>query len=157
MNSSQEETFRSLMDYFGERRFRILVSDSPSYIRVGIGSWMSFSLESAKGEAEVNVTKRNGGSYVNLNFNFFKDYMADFLTAIIGAILVYAVPQWIVSLIAGDFVRWFQSRGFNLIFLGLSIVFFSLAMILAGYSTSLTRKRFIDEFNIFAQSLQPKK
>lgn len=157
MNSSQEETYHLLMDYFTRRRERILTSNSPSYIRAEIGSWVSLSLQSAIGEVEANITKRNGGSYVNFNFNFFKEYIGTFLVAIVGALFVYFVPQWFLSSFASsDFLRWFQSA-FNLILLGGTILFLCIAMILAGYATSSARKTFIDEFNMFAQSLQTKK
>jgi len=146
------------MDYFSGRRMRILTSNPPSYIRVECGSWVSFSFQgNAKGEIEVNVTKRNSGSYINFNFNFFKEYMGDFLLAIIGALFVYVFLQWILSsLYPSDFVRSFQGA-FSLILLGGIVLLFALVMGLAGYATSLTRRRFIEEFNMFAQSLSTKK
>jgi hypothetical protein len=161
MNSSQEETYHLLMDYFTGRRERILTSNSPSYIRAEIGSWGSFSISTAKGEVEANVTKRNGGSYVNFSFNFFKEYVGDLLITIVMAPFIYFIPQWFLSsfvssFASSDFLRWFQSA-FSIILLAGIILLFSIVMVVAGYATSSTRNRFIDEFNMFVQSLQTKK
>ena len=156
MNSSQEETFQSLMDYFTERRIRILASNSPSCIRVEFGSWSSFSLSNSKGAAEVSVTKRNGGSHITFNFSFFKDYLADFLVATIGALMFYAFLQWLWSLSFSP--NDVNSRiALNLFSFGMILLLFAFTLGIAAYSTSLTKKRFIDEFNIFAQSLPTKK
>ena len=157
MNSSQEETYHLLMDYFTGRRERVLTSNSPSYIRAEIGSWASLSIGNAKGEVEANITKRNGGSYINLSFNFFKEYIVTLLAAIVGALIIYFFPQWVLSSFAPSyFLRLFQGT-FNIILLGGIILFFAIVMVVAGYAASSTRKRFIDEFNMFAQSLQSKK
>lgn len=156
MNSSQEETFRSLMDYFAGRRMRILTSNPPSYIRVEFGSWVSMSFQgSAKGEAEITITKRNGGSYVNFNFNFSKEYLFDFIGAVIGALLVYVLTHWMISSFPSDFIRLVQGA-FNMVVFGGMILLIALVMMVAGYSTSLTKRKFIEEFNIFAQSLTTK-
>ena len=156
MNSSQEETFQALTDYFAGRGMRILTSNSPSYIRVEFGSWGSFSLSNSKGEAEVSVTKRNGGSYISFNFSFFKDYLADFLVAIIGALILYGFLQWLWSLSFSP--SDIDSKiAVNLFSFGMITLLFAFTLGVAGYSTSLTRKRFIGEFNVFAQSLPPKK
>jgi hypothetical protein len=45
----------------------------------------------------------------------------------------------------------------SLITVGLSVAMFVVAVGLVGYSTSLTRRRFIEEFNMFVQSLPSKK
>lgn len=161
MNFSQEETFQSVMDYFTGRRYKILVSHSPSLIRAEIGSWMSMSFESgtAKGEAEATVMKRNGGSYVNFNFNFTKEYVSGLIGAVIGALIVYAVGYWIGSSV----ISGLQSQAVNAMWTFLNtaliagiLILFAIVMSMEGYLVAKTRKRFIVEFNMFAQSLPNK-
>ena len=62
VNVSEEEAFRLMMNYFTSKHMKIVTSDSPSYIRAEFGSWTSMSLGNAKGEVEVEITARNGGS-----------------------------------------------------------------------------------------------
>jgi len=145
VNATQEETFQYVMDYFNGRHMKMQASNSPSYIRVEFGSW--FALETsgnAKGEAEANIAKKNGGSYVNLNLDFGKEYLvssAVFLPIIAVAMVIFyemlEIPFW-----------------YSLI-----VLLIMLIVVLAGegYSVSKTRKRFIKEFNMFIQSLASKK
>lgn len=160
VNAPQEEAFRSLMDYFTSRRMRILTSNSPSYIRTEFGSWVSMSFGSAKGEVEVNITKRDSGSYVNLTFSFLKEYLSDLIGAIIGALIIYVVVWAILSgYLSGypsEIVEKVQSL-INMLILGGMVLMFGVIMGLSGYNTSRTRKRFIEEFNMFIQSLASKK
>jgi len=57
---------------------KILTSNPPSYIRAEFGSLASMSPDNSKGEVEISIVKRNGGSYVNLNFSFSLEYLAAF-------------------------------------------------------------------------------
>ena len=70
INSSPEETYRLLMAYFDGRHMKVKTSDPPSRIKVGIGSWTEMVLDNAKGEVTARIVKRNGGSDVNLDFDF---------------------------------------------------------------------------------------
>jgi len=135
---------------------RILTSNSPSYIRTEFGSWVSMSLGSAKGEVEVNITKRDSGSYVNLTFSFLKEYILALIAAIIGALIMYVVVWAILSGYPSEIVEIVQSS-INMLILGGIILMFGVVMGLSGYNTSRTRKRFIEEFNMFMQSLASKK
>lgn len=160
MNSSQEDTFRSLMDYFTGRRDKILVSTSPSLIRVEIGAYWSWSRGHAKGEAETTITKRDSGSYINFNFDFTKEYVSGFIVAIIGALLCYFVVSWVAGLMLSEIPSWITGNMWsivNLIVIGGMVMIIFTVMALEGYNVSATRKRFIDEFNMFAQSLSTKK
>jgi hypothetical protein len=143
VNAPQEEAFRLVMDYFAGRHMKVLMSKSPSYARAEFGSLISGSLGDAKGEVEINIVKRNGGSYINLNFDFSKGYIAVFLSTGIGALMVFI--------------------GYGILGIDLQVRLLTILAIVAmvgggvGYDYSLTRRRFIEEFNMFIQSLTPKK
>lgn len=160
VNVSEEEAFRLMMDYFTSKHMKIVTSNSPSYIRAEFGSWTSMSLDNAKGEVEVEITARNGGSYTNLNFSFFKEYLSALIIAILGTLFLCVVMWWRatrdVSRINPADVGNFLFK-VSLITVGLSAVMFVVAIGLVGYSTSITRRRFIEEFNMFIQSLPSKK
>ena len=162
LNSSQEETFQTIMDYFRGRRYKILVSNSPSLIRAEFGSWHSLSVSSgtAKGEAEATIIKRNGGSYVNFNFSFMKEYLSGLIVAVVIFPIVYLIAQWF----AGSYFSQLPASVvadawgiFNPILIFLIMIGFALIMSMEGLLVSKTRKRFIEEFNVFAQSLSSKK
>lgn len=155
MNSSQDETFRSLVDYFTGRRIRILTSIEPSYIRVGIGSSASLSLGNAKGDVAVYIGKRDGGSSINFNFDFSKDYSVSLIVAIFGALIVYTLLTWVAS----NMIREVGSVAWPYIFpflLFLAVLTFAIIIVMESYSVSLTRRRFVEELNMFAQSLSAK-
>ena len=157
MNSSQEETFQTIMNYFVGRGFKILVSNSPSLIRAEFGSYLVASLKgNAKGEIEASIVKRNGGSHVSFNFDFTKGYITGFISAILGALLCFAVVHWIVSFSLSDFPSWAIEDAwtmFNTIMIGaIVVVVFVVTMSVEGYYVSRTRKRFIEEFSMFEKS-----
>lgn len=162
LNSSQEETFKTVMDYFMGRRYKILVSNSPSLIRAEFGSWWSMTVSSgtAKGEAEATIMKRNGGSYVNFNFSFMKEYLSGLIVAVVGVLVVYLVAQWL----AGFYISQLPASViadawgiFNPIVFVVIMLLLAFIMSMEGLLVSKTRKRFIEEFNVFAQSLSAKK
>jgi hypothetical protein len=160
VNVSEEEAFRLLVDYFTSKHMKIIASNSPSYIRAEFGSWTSMSLDNANGEVEAEIKERNGGSYTNLNFSFFKEYLFALMIAIFGTLFLCVVMWWratrdmsrINPADIGNFL--FKV---NLITAGLSAVMFVVAIGLVVYSTSITRRKFIEEFNTFMQSLPSKK
>ena len=160
VNVPEEEAFRLMMDYFTSKHMKIVTSNSPSYIRAEFGSWTSMSLDNANGEVEVEITGRNGGSYSNLNFSFFKEYLFALIIAIFGTLFLCAVMLWRAT---RDMSRINPADvgnsllKINLITVGLSAIMFAIVIGLVGYSTSLTRKRFIEEFNMSMQSLPSKK
>jgi hypothetical protein len=160
VNVSQEEAFRLLMNYITSKHMKIIASNSPSYIRAQFGSWASMSLDNANGDVEVEIRKRNGGSHANLDFSFFKEYLLALTVAVFGTLFLCVIMWWRVT---SDLPRINPAEvgsfllKINLITFGLSVVMFAVAVGLVGYSTSLTRKKFIKEFNTFAQSLPPKK
>lgn len=155
VNTSQEEAFRFVMDYFTGRRMKVLTSNSPSYIRAEFGSWTSISPSNEKGVVEVSVMKRNGGSYVNLNFNFFETYLMALIVTIIGAFATYGFMWWLV--VVNPLQRAIDPSGANFLILMLIALFCALMITVLGYTISLTRRRFIEEFNMFMQSLHSKK
>jgi len=160
VNASEQEAFRLMMDYFTSKHMKILTSNSPSYIRAEFGSWTSMSLDNAKGEVKVEIKERNGGSYSNLDFSFFKEYLFALMIAIFGTLLLCVVMLWRAT---RDMSRINPADMGNFLFkvslitVGLSAVMFVVAIGLVVYSTSLTRRRFIEEFNMFIQSLPSKK
>ena len=166
VNASQEEAFRSLMDYFTGRRMRILTSNPPSYIRVQFGSWFSLGLGKAQGEVEVNVVKRNGGSYANLNFAFFKEYLHSMIVGVIGTLIILVFDWWFMNTFAPQYASSLPpalrdeylsmvSSTYTILVL-IALLCFCVIMVLSGYNASLTRRRFIEEFNMFMQSLASK-
>jgi len=160
VNVPEEETFRLITDCFASKRMKILIANPPSYIRAEFGSWTSISLDNAKGEVEAEIKERNGGSYANLNFNFFKEYLSALMIAILGTLLLCVVMWWRAT---RDMSRINPADMENFLFklslitVGLSAVMFVVAIGLVGYSIALTRRRFIEEFNMFIQSLPSKK
>ena len=160
VNASEQEAFRLMMDYFTSKRMKILTSNSPSYIRAEFGSWTSLSLDNARGEVEAEIKERNGGSYSNLNFSFFKEHLFALIIAISIILLLCVIMWWratrdmprINPADIGNFL--FKV---NLITFGLSAIMFAVVIGLVVYSTSITRRRFIEEFNMFMQSLPSQK
>jgi len=155
VDSSQEETFNSVMDYFTTRRMRILTSNSPNYMRGEFGNWFSMSSGNAKGEVEVSIMKKDNGSYVSLNFNFFKDYMAGLFLGILGSILVYLVVNVMLSRYPQDYIEFIEPSIPFFVIAGILIVF-GIVTAFSAYDVSKTRGRFIEEFNMFIQSTSKK-
>jgi len=160
VNAPEQEAFLLITDYFASKRMKIVTSKHPSYIRAEFGSWTSISLDNAKGEVEAEITERNGGSYANLNFTFFKEYLFALIIAIFGTLFLCVIMWWraardmsrINPADVGNFL--FKA---SLITVGLSTVMFVVVIGFVGYSIALTRRRFIEEFNMFMQSLPSKK
>lgn len=142
LNVPQEEAFHLTIDYLKGRRLKILSSSSPSYIKAEFGSWASVSFDNSKGKVEINVAKRNGGSIANLNFDFSFEYLAALMVTIISALIIYIIYT-ILEIPLG---------------FALSVIFVMVAIVVGviGYSVSQTRRRFIEEFNMFIQSLVSK-
>jgi hypothetical protein len=148
------------MDYFAGRRMKVLTLNSPSYIKAEFGSSFSMSFGNAQGEVEANIIERNNGSYVNLNISFHKEYLVDFVVAVIGAIFIYGVLWWIASIRITEISPLFRGNYIsvvNWLAFGVILVVITLVMGISGYNTSLSRTRFMNEFNMFIQSLPHKK
>jgi len=120
-----------------------VASNSPSYVRAEFGSWTSISLDNAKGEVKVDLTKANRGSYANLHFSFSSEYLMGFAVT-----LFFAAATYIIYAILEIPIR------FVLIVILFEVIF---VVGIIGYSVSLTRRRFIEEFNMFLQSLASKR
>lgn len=159
VNASEKEAFLLITEYFASKRMKIVSSNPPSYIRAEFGSWTSMSLENAKGEVEVRITARNGGSYSNLHFSFFKEYLSALMIAVFGTMVLCVVMWWRttrdLSRINPVNVESFLIKT-SLITVGLSAVMFAVVIGIVAYSIALTRRRFIKEFNVFTQSLPTK-
>jgi uncharacterized membrane protein YidH (DUF202 family) len=160
VNASEEEAFILITDYFASKSMKILATNHPSYIKAEFGSWTSLSLDNAKGEVEAEITKRNGGSCTNLNFSFSKEYLLALIIAVLGTLALCVVIWWRA---ARDMSRINPADAGNFLFkvslitVGLSAVMFAAAIGLVVYSTALTRRRFIEDFNMFIQSLSSQK
>jgi hypothetical protein len=160
INASCSEAFLLITDYFASKRMKIVGSNPPSYIRAEFGSWTSISLDNAKGEVKAEITERNGGSHVNLNFSFFKEYLMALIIAISATLILCVVMWWrttrdIPQINPADVGNFLFKV--SLITVGLSAIMGVATIGLVVYSTSLTRRRLIGEFNMFTQSLPPKK
>jgi len=133
------------MDYFNGRHMKILTSNSPSYIRVEFGSWLALeTFGNEKGEAEANITKSNAGSYVNLDLDFLKVYLVSFAVFLPMVAVVMVVVYQVLGIP-------FQ---YSLI---VPLILLIVALAGVEYSVSTTRKRFMEEFNMFMQTLTSKK
>jgi len=86
-----KQTYHSLMDYFSRKQVKILSYHEPSIIRVEFGSFVSWATGNKKGKANFIIIKRNGSSYVNLNFDFSTTYGLGLIIALITAIFVFAI------------------------------------------------------------------
>ncbi len=151
VRSSQEETFRLVKDYFAGRHMKIITSNSPSYIKAESGSWTSISPGDAKGDVEANIRKRDGGSYVVLNLNFLKECLMALVAVIIGALFIYGVMWWLV--IVNPLQRAISPLEWNFLAIIVVLLYFALSIGYLGYNTLLTRRRFMEEFHMFVQSL----
>jgi len=160
VNASKEEAFRLLLNYLKSKNMRIIASNSPSYVRAEFGSWTSMSLDNANGEVEAEIREKNGGSHAHLDFSFLKEYLVALIVAIFGILFLCVIMWWRVN---SDLPRINPAEvgnfllKINLVTFGLSAVLFAVVIGLVAYSTSLTRKRFVEEFNMFVQSLSSKK
>lgn len=142
---SPDEAFGLLLDYLKRRGVIVVGSDSPSSIRGVFGSWTQMVLDNAKGVVKVTIDEqeKGGGCSVGLGLSFLSEFFVAFvLTVAIAAFtfLIYGMPgfslTWAVSMIVIEVV----------IIWGI-----------VGYSTWLTRRKFMEEFNTFMQSHSAKK
>jgi len=143
VNAPQEEAFQLMTDFFNGRGMRILTSNLPSYVKAEFGSWTSISLDNAKGEVKVDLAKANRGSYANLHFSFSSEYLMGSAVT-----MFFAAATYIIYVILEIPIR------FALIVILVEVIF---VVGTIGYSVSLTRRRFIEELNMFLQSLAPKR
>ena len=139
------------MDYVEGRNMKILTSNSPSYVKVRFGSWTSWGFDYTMGVVETKIAKKDGGRYLNLYFGFRSVYLIVLISTIFMALL-FSVSAWAQTMTQGvDFLS-----GMMWTTLIVSI-YFGLIGTIAAYSTSKTRRRIIEEFNMFIQSLASKK
>jgi hypothetical protein len=118
------------------------------------------SLDNAKGEVEVEITRKNGGSVANVNFSFFKEYLMAFIIAISATLILSAVMWWRTSkdipqinpADVGNFIL-----KIDLVTFGLSATMFAVAIGLVRYSATVTKRKFTEEFKMFMQSLLSQK
>ena len=161
VDAPQEEFFRLAVDFFSERQMKVLESTPHHYIMVGFGSWTSLSFGSGKGEVEVDIEKKDGGSRVSLDFDFSINYVVYFLIAIVSAFIVYAVLSSFVNAWAsgiGNFlIREDYLSKANLYIISGTLILFFLGILVSVIEVSMTRKRFMREFNLFAKSLTSKR
>jgi len=145
---SQEEMFRSLMDYFAGRPVKILACNKPSYVKVEIGPCFSQNWPSYI-RVEATVAKRNGGSHVHFNFDSSKEYAAGSVFAILMPLLCYGVLSWVFNSMILELSYW-TIRAFPIL---VAVFIFFVTLAFESYNVSLTKKRFAGEFSMFAQSL----
>jgi hypothetical protein len=135
---------------------KILIARPPSYVKAEFGSWTSISFDNAKGEVEAEITERDDGTYVNVNFSFFKEYLSALLIAVF-ATLALCVIMWFRASVDIPQVSPANAEDailrISLLTVGLSAATFVVAIGIVGYSTALTKRKLIDQFNAFVQSL----
>ncbi len=137
-DSSPEETYRLLMEYFDGRHMKVKTSDSRSCIKVGFGSWTEMVLDNAKGEVTARIVKGNGGSDVNLDFDFAMEYYPALLLTIVGVAATYMLY---------DLLR--ASPTYALLVIVIEVV---VVWGIVIYSISLTKRKLIEGLNTFIQS-----
>jgi len=155
IDASQKEAFNYVTDYLTSRHMKVLSSQPPTHIRARFGQWISLSFGNGRGDVEVHTVAKNGGSYINLNFNFKNLYTVYLTISIIGAIIVYGALSWIASQRAAALRL--SPMNTNLLNLIIALFSFALIMALSGYEAQQTRRKFIQEFNMFIQSLATRK
>ncbi len=151
VNATTEEAFRLVADFFEMRRMEILSSDPPSYVKARFGSWASVSFDNAVGVVETKIAKKDGASYLNLYFGFRGEYLVVVVSTIVLA-SIFFVFAWAQAL-AGR-VDFLLGTMWTIL---IASIFFVLSGTIVAYSTSKTRRRIIEEFNMFVQSLASKK
>jgi hypothetical protein len=142
-DSSPEETYRLLMEYFDGRHMKVKTSDSPSRIKAGFGSWTDMVLDNAKGEVTARIVVRNGGSDVNLSFDFALEYYPALLLTIAGVAATYMLYALIRA-----------SSTWALLVMLIEVVAVWGIVI---YSISLTKRKFVEGLNTFIQSRSTRK
>jgi hypothetical protein len=150
VDAPREEAFQRVTDYLIGRRMEILSSNSPSYIKAKIGSWSSMSPGDERGEVRADIVEGKDGSYINLNFDFSITYIGGFMFGIIGALIVYYISVYLVP----SEIRSILWQSLTILLAGLPIL---LIPAIIAWDVSITKKKFIDEFNMFIQSLSSKK
>jgi cell division protein FtsX len=139
---------------------KIIVANPSSYIRAEFGSWTSISLKKAKGAVETEITQRNGETTISLNFSFFKEYLYASIIAIF-ATLVLCMTMWLRTSVQIASVNPTNVGSFllrvSLLTAGLSLATFLMAIGIVAYSASSTRRRLVEEFKTFVQSLPAQK
>lgn len=142
-----KQTYLSLMDYLSRKNVKVLSCHEPSVIRVEFGSFVSWATGNKKGKANFVITKRNLGSYVNLNFDFSISYGLGLIIALVAAILVFGVGLMMYS-----------SLAHATIILGLiALLAFVCVMAIIDYGVSDTEEKFLNELNTFLGSLSAEK
>jgi uncharacterized membrane protein AbrB (regulator of aidB expression) len=130
------------MDYFNGRRMKVKTSDSPSYVEAGFGSWTEMVLDNAKGEVKARIAKKNGGSHVNLDIDFALEYHPALLLTITAVAATYVLY---------DLLRVPSTWALFVMLIEVLMVWGIVA-----YSISRTRKKILEEFNMFIQSSKQK-
>lgn len=138
-----EQTFRSLMDYFSGRHVKILSCHEPSVIRVEFGSFASWAAGKKGGKANFTIIKRNGSSFVNVNFDFATTYGLGLIIASIAAIFVFATGLIVYGQLAYTLV----------VLVLVALLAFVFVMAIIDYSVSGTKEGFLYELNAFLDSL----
>jgi len=131
------------MDYFDGRRMKVKTSGSPSCIKAGFGSWTEMVLDNAKGEVTARIVKRNGGSDVNLSFDFALEYYPALLLTIAGVAATYMLY---------DLLKAPPTYALLVIVIEVIVVWG-----IVVYSISLTKRKLTEELNTFIQSMPTKK
>jgi len=131
------------MDYFNGRHMKIKTSDPLSFIKAGFGSWTAMVLDNAKGEVKARQAKGNGGSHVNLDIDFALEYYPALLLTITAVAATY---------IFYDLLR--APSTWTLFVMLIEVV---VVWGIVAYSISLTRRKVLEEFIMFIQSLSAKK
>jgi len=109
---------------------------------------------------KVEIVKKNGGSYINLHFGFLKTYLLSLVAAVVGAVVLFEVLTTVsnarVSRVFDSLARADYLAKTGIVAWALAFMVFLITLAVAGYETSATRRRFIEEFNMFIRSLSSK-
>ncbi len=153
VNSSQEEAFQSVMQFFDGRHDKILSSSSPTLVRAEFGELISMiAVSNAKGEAEVSIMKKEEGSYVNFNFNFKKFYVANIMVIVTMGLIAFGAYYWITGIVLSNFspeVFGDTMATFYPLTILLFVLYFIFSISIEVYSVRRTRKKFLKEFRMF--------
>lgn len=145
MNATEEETFNLITDYLKGRHMKIVESEANAHIEAEFGSIWSLSPRNEKGIVEIQIVDREKGSLINITLDFSS-------TIILAAAVTISTATVLFSFLT-HISRMDAYRSALLAF-GLLP---ALLLGTAAYSFSATRKKILEEFNMFVQSLYSKK
>jgi hypothetical protein len=145
VNATEEEAFNLVTNYLNGKHMKIVKSEANAHIEAEFGSIWSLSPSNEKGIVEIQLAERKKGSLINITLDFSSTIILAAAVTISTAIILFSFLTNISRMDA------YRSA---LLAFGLLP---ALLLGTAAYSFSATKKKILEEFNMFVQSLYSKK